>query len=204
MKPQKLQKLLASVRGWREQAFVLALAERAAPNAILYMESIGQAAQTKALPSLIDAIWLHILQPGTEDDADQQAAHLMDQLHGLTPDTGDVDQYGIYPARDVCALLEQALLAGINPDKRRGEDASQLSLATITQFIEFSEGEGRSESALIKLFDRHPLVAREFSFQEELYDLLRSAPHPSSGLFDSLRTLAQDEGVSNIGISLHD
>ncbi len=204
MNPQKLQKLLAGFKGWREQAFILALAERAVPNAQLYYESTEQRAQARALTQLIDAIWLRIQKPGSEDELEERAAELSDTLSTLTPDTESVDQYGVYPARDVCALIEQSLLAMINPEKRRCEEASQLSLATITQFIEFAEGEGKSEDALIKLFDRHPLVAREFSFQEELYDLLRSAPHPSVEFFQSLRELAQDEGVSNIGVSLAD
>ena len=71
-------------------------------------------------------------------------------------------------------------------------------------FIEFSEGGGLSESALVKLFDQHPLVQRELSFQEELFDLLRTAQRPSADTIKSLRELASDDGVSNIGICLEE
>ena len=39
MNKQKFLKSLQSLGGWRERAFILALAERAAPNAMLYFES---------------------------------------------------------------------------------------------------------------------------------------------------------------------
>ena len=58
--------------------------------------------------------------------------------------------------------------------------------------------------ALIKLFDKHPLIEREFSFQSEVNDLLRAAKHPGIEVINELRDLARDEGLSNIGISLTD
>ncbi len=106
------------------------------------------------------------------------------------------------PTADCLEIIEQALLCVVNEDKKRAFDASQLSISTVTQFIEFSEGEGLEENALIKLFDKHPLVEREFSFQAEVNDLLRAATHPGIEVINELRLLAQDEGLSNIGISL--
>ena len=53
-----------------------------------------------------------------------------------------------------------------------------------------------------KLFNKHALVVREFSFQEECADILRAAQGPSAGFIKGLRELAQDDGVSNIGIAL--
>lgn len=204
MNPQKLQKRLESLKGWREQAFILALAERACPNACLFLESTGLVVQARQLPQLLDELWQLILKPGDEESDDERRADLSERLEALLPDSGDSDSYGVQPMRDVFALLEQALLAMIGDDASRALDASRLSLATVTGFIEFSEAEGLSESALVKLFDQHPLVLRELSFQEELYDLLRTSQRPSADAISDLRTLAGDEGVSNIGICLED
>ncbi len=202
MNKQKFLKSLQSLAGWRERAFILALAERASPNAALFFENtdISELDEKPNLPEAFDAMWQHlILQP--DEDA---IVECLDSIVEWRTLTEDAESYGAMPAADCLDIAEQALLSGINEDKRRALDASQRSLGTITQFIEFSEAEGLEENALIKLFDRHPLVAREFSFQEELNDMLRSATHPGEELIKDLRLLAQDEGLSNIGISIDD
>lgn len=202
MNRAKFQKSLSSLVGWRERAFILGLAERALPNAMLYFEGIQYQPlaeyYAKGLGEFIDAIWQHVIIKPDEENI----ILLLDQLAELIPEEADEDHYGVLPTRDIQQLFESAMLGAINDEKRRALEASQRSLETITQFIEFSEGEGLSENALVKLFDKHPLIEREFSFQEEMSELLRGASTPSRDVLKQLRTLAEDEGVSNIGISL--
>lgn len=205
MNKQKFLKTLQSLSGWRERAFMLALAERASPNAGLYFENIDTSdlempdlEKSIDLNSLFDAIWQHLVIEPNEDSI----IECLDNIVELRMLTDDSENYGALPAADCLEITEQALLSGVNEEKKRAFDASQLSLSTITQFIEFSEGEGLEENVLIKLFDKHPLVEREFSFQAELNDMLRAATHPGAEVISELRVLAQDEGVSNIGISL--
>lgn len=209
MNKQKFQKSLQTLSAWRERAFILGLAERALPNALLYLNSLeteetehepeqGSQEENINLSQISTEIWQHlILEPNEE-----QIVALLDQVTAFLPATENTEHYGALPTADCLNLFEQALLGGLNEEKRRAFEASQLSLNTVLQFIEFSEGEGLSENKLIKLFDTHPLVEREFSFQTELNDLLRSAKHPGEAFIAELRELAQDEGVSNIGISL--
>lgn len=202
MNKQKFLKSLQTLGGWRERAFVLALAERASPNAMLYFEQIDttELEEKPELKATFRLIWQHLII----DPNEEAIIEVLDTVVEWRTLIEDAEDYGAQPSADCLELMEQALLSGINEEKKRALDASQLSLGTITQFIEFSEGEGLDENALIRLFDRHPLVDREFSFQMELNDLLRSAPHPGSEFIESLRLLAQDEGLSNIGISLTD
>jgi hypothetical protein len=202
MNKQKFLKSLQSLGGWRERAFMLALAERAMPNAGLYFENIdtSELEQLIDLPTLFTRIWQQLIIEPNEDSI----IECLDIIVELRMLTDDSESYGALPTADCLEILEQALLSGVNEDKKRAFDASQLSLGTITQFIEFSEGEGLDENALIKLFDRHPLVEREFSFQAEVNDLLRAATHPGVEVINEIRALAQDEGLSNIGISLSD
>jgi len=205
MNRQKFQKSLNSLNGWRERAFILALAERALPNARLYFDSIGHRPLSQTdfpygLPELIDAVWQYLLLTPDEE----RTVVLLDQVVACIPSAEHSDHYGLLPAVDCLSLIEQALLAGLNDDKKRASEASQFSLETVTQFIEFSESENSlSENQLIKLFDAHPLVEREFSFQSELNDLLRKASHPGDAFLTEIRALAQDDGISNIGISLN-
>lgn len=198
----KFQKSLVSLVGWRERAFILGLAERALPNVVLYFESIEwqpfSDSHPKGLSGFMESVWRGLILKPSEE----QIIELLDDLAQLLPQEVDEDHYGILPARDFQGLVEMALLGGVNDEKRRAQDASQRSLETITQFIEFSEGAELSENALVKLFDKHPLVEREFSFQEEMSEMLRAASTPSKDLLKQLHELARDEGVSNIGISL--
>ncbi len=200
MNKQKFLKSLQSLGGWRERAFMLALAERAAPNAMLYFENIDTSDLEKKvdLSGLFDDLWQHLIIDPKED----QIIECLDNIVELRMLTEDAESYGALPTADCLEIIEQALLCVVNEDKKRAFDASQLSISTVTQFIEFSEGEGLEENALIKLFDKHPLVEREFSFQAEVNDLLRAATHPGIEVINELRLLAQDEGLSNIGISL--
>lgn len=197
---QKFHKRIQGLKAWRASAFILALAERALPNAQLFTTSCDDASMPDAeeLQAMLDRSWeILISKP---EEAGQVA--LLDTLVAYIPVATEDAPYGVYPTIDCLELLEQALLSGINQEQPRAVAASQRSVATISHFIEFSEGEALDEDQLIKLFDRHPLMQREYSFQEELCDLLRAANSPSSALIQSLRELASDGGVSNIGISL--
>lgn len=202
MSKQKFLKVLHSLGGWRERAFILALSERALPNAALYFENLDTSDLEKSidLNALFDQVWQHLIFEPNED----AIIECLDEVVELRMLTDDSESYGALPAADCLELVEQALLSGVNEEKKRASEASQLSIATVTQFIEFSEGEGLDENLLVKLFDKHPLIEREFSFQSELNDALRASTHPGSEVIKELRELAQDEGLSNIGISLND
>lgn len=202
MNKQKFLKTLQSLGGWRERAFILALGERAVPNAALYFENIDTSELEQGIDfnALLDEIWLNLIITPNEDSIIES----LDKIVELRTLVDDTENYGALPTADCLEIIEQALLAGVNDDKKRALELSQLSINTITQFIEFSEGDDLDENSLIKLFDKHPLVEREFSFQAELNDLLRASSHPGSELIHELRELAQDEGLSNLGISLND
>ena len=199
MNKQKFQKKLQSLSAWRERAFILSLAERALPNAVLYITSLeADESDYTPLPEIIDGIWKHLIVEPNEE----QIIELLDLVMAYVPETENSEHYGALPTADCLRLLEQSMLGGLNEEKRRALDASQTSLTTVLQFIDFSEGDDLSENELIKLYDTHPLVEREFSFQAELNDILRAASHPGPELITELRALSQDGGVSNIGISL--
>lgn len=218
MNRQKFLKSLASLSGWRESAFLLALAERALPSLQLYLEASNglsdMQVETQAcekvhpnhagvgvfLNTLMDASWASaIIQPDEEG-----VIQILDDISALQSVLIEESNYGALPSLDCCQNWEQALLSVLNQDKKRAQDGSQRALNSVTGFIEFSEGEGLSENALVKLFESHPLVEREFSFQAELDELLRQARNPGSSFIEELRILAQDEGVSSIGISLQE
>lgn len=200
MNRKKILKSIQALSGWRETAFMLALAERALPNVVLYLESVElyQDMQLKDHRDLMQATWQHLVAEPDESEI----AELLDEVSAPIEVLEQDENYGARPSTACLHLWEQALLSELNREKPRALEASQASLQTVMDFIEFSEGDDLSENALVKLFDRHNLMTREFAFQDELVERLRNAGRVSKEFINELRELAQDEGVSNLGISL--
>lgn len=200
MNRKKILKSIQALSGWRETAFMLALAERALPNVMLYLDSVElyQEMQLKDHQDLMQATWQHLIAEPDESEI----AELLDEVSAPIEVLEQDENYGAQPSAACLHLWEQALLSELNREKPRALEASQASLQTVMDFIEFSEGDDLSENALVKLFDRHDLMTREFAFQDELAERLRNAGRVSVEFINELRELAQDEGVSNLGISL--
>lgn len=197
---------------------MLALTERALPSLQLYLEaSDGLTNMSVAfegcgkkhpdqhgagafLACLMDASWrVALLSPEEEN-----MVELLDDISAIQSILVDDLNYGASPSLDCCLNWEQALLSVLNQDRKRAQESSQRALDTVTGFIEFSEGEGLSDDALVKLFEQHPLIEREFSFQAEADEMLRRAKSPAEAFIRELRALAMDDGVSSIGISLQE
>ncbi|MGO1233885.1 MAG: YjaG family protein [Marinobacter sp.] len=197
MNANQFLKSVAQLQGWRECAFLLALAERSFPNYALFAEAVGLKTGGK-MRQLLDLGW-ESLQKETNEAAVPQ---LLSKLEGLCPSVDDYDAYGVYPAFDFCQLLEQALLNRLNPDKHRATDASQLATRTVMDFVEMSEGEGLDDNELVRLFEHHPLLKDDKLFQRDLVLALKRQRVPREDFIAELREQAANGGVSNLGIAL--
>lgn len=197
MKPKQFEKLLGQLRSWREYGFILALAERNFPNFALFADLVapGHSARVR---QLLDQGW-EIL--GSHDH-NLDVFQLLTHLSHCAPDPDAHDVYGVQPALTMVELLEQALLCRVNPDKSRASVASLASFSVVMTFIELSEGEGLDDQAMVDLFDGHELMQAEQGFQEYLLETLGAARAPDEALVGQLRRVAQNEGVSNLGIAL--
>ena len=140
MNANQFLKAASQLQGWRECAFLLALAERSFPNYALFADAMGLKTGAK-MRQLLDLGW-DLLQKDVSESAIPQ---LLAKLETLSPDVDAYDAYGVYPAFDFCQLLEQALLNRLNPSKHRATDASQMATGTVMNFIELSEGEDLEE-----------------------------------------------------------
>ncbi len=197
MNANQFLKAVSQLQGWRECAFLLALAERAFPNYALFADAVGMKSGGK-MQQLLDLAW-GTLQQEAEEAAIPQ---LLSKLESLSPNVDDYDAYGVYPAFDFCQLLEQALLNRLNPNKHRATEASQLATGTVMDFVEMSEGEGMDEDELVRLFELHPLLKEDKIFQRDVVLALKRQRTPRQEFVDQLRTDAANDGVSNLGISL--
>lgn len=199
MKPNQFQRHLAQLKGWRETAFILALAERAYPNFALFSQ-VTDYPGADAVSRCFEDGWEALVENAEED----RYIELLETLEEHVPDLDEYDMYGAVTAVSFCEMLEQALLSQVNTEKRRASACAQNAFEAVMEFIETTEGEGLSEDELVKVFDQSPLIKRDKAFQEELVDRLRKENVPDTHVVAGLRLLASDEGVSNIGISLDD
>ncbi|MGC8121508.1 YjaG family protein [Marinobacter sp. VGCF2001] len=197
MNANQFLKAVSQLQGWRECAFLLALAERSFPNYALFADAVGLKTGGK-MRQLLDLGW-EMLQKETADAAIPQ---LLTKLEGLCPDVEDYDAYGVYPAFDFCQLLEQALLNRLNPNKHRATEASQLATRTVMDFVEMSEGEELDENDLVRLFEHHPLLKDDKLFQRDTVVALKKQRTPREDFLAELQAGAANQGVSNLGISL--
>jgi len=197
MNANQFLKAVSQLQGWRECAYLLALAERAFPNYALFADAVGMKSGGK-MRQLLDLAW-GTLQLDTSEAAIPQ---LLSKLETLSPNVDEFDAYGVYPAFDFCQLLEQALLNRLNPNKHRATDASQLATKTVMDFVEMSEGEGMDDDELIRMFEQHPLLKEDKIFQRDTVLALKRQRVPSEDFIEELRSDASSEGVSNLGISL--
>lgn len=199
MNANQFLKAVEQLRGWRECAFLLALAERAFPNYALFSDAIGMKGGAKML-QILDRAW-EMLQ---ESESEAAIPPLLARLEGLCPDVEAYDAYGVYPAFDFCRLLEEALLSRLNPGKHRATEASQLATATVMSFIEVSEGEGLDEDTLVRLLDQHELMKADKAFQRDILLSVKRQRTPTAAFVEGLRERAANDRVSNLGISLND
>ncbi len=197
MNANQFLKAVSQLQGWRECAFLLALAERSFPNYALFADAVGVKTGAK-MRQLLDLAW-GMLQ---KDASEAAIPQLLAKLESLSPDVNAYDAYGVYPAFDFCQLLEQALLNRLNPGKHRASDASHMATATIINFIELSEGEGLDEDELVRVLDQHPLMKEDRIFQRDVVLALKRQRTPTEQFVDGLRASAANDGVSNLGISL--
>lgn len=199
MNSAQFQKALEQLRGWRQYAFLLALAERAFPNFVLFAESQGLKSPA-VMRVLLDQAWQMLV----ERDHDIDPYRLLTRLESLVPDPEKHESYGAFPAADMGFLLESALLCRVNTDKPRGAEGSARALGTVMSFLEVSEGEGMDDDDLVRLFDHHELMRVERSFQREVVVMLRRQRAPTEDFIQELREMAANDGVSNLGIALDD
>ena len=199
MNANQFIKALEQLRTWREYTFILALAERAFPNYALFADAVGIKTGAK-MRQLLDEAWgvLQISNP------EAQVAQALARLESLSPDTEEYDVYGVYPAFDFCQLLEQALLNRLNNQPERALDAARWATHTVAQFIEMTEGQQLEEDEVVRLLDRHELMKTDKQFQREVLLALRRQKVPKESFIASIRILAANEGVSNLGIALDD
>ncbi len=191
MLDKKLAKKLNDLAPWQELAFIAALAERALPNYVLFTEAC-QFGNAKQYRQSLDLFWEWLTVKGAKINFEVQ----QERFEPIIPEPANFDSYGVYPAMDACVILNSGFILLMQKSKGEASNASQVSLGTVAGFIELMAGEECSDAQLLE----EELMQIELEFQHQVLDAMGDQRSPE--LIKQLKKLAQNDGISNIGIGL--
>ncbi|MCC2617162.1 YjaG family protein [Aestuariibacter halophilus] len=178
------------LKGWHAVAFAATLIERMAPNYTLFCESTGYA-EVSQFRNVLNAVWEWLSVPKMKINLAVQ----LERIEDVTPHPSEYDSYGVYPAIDAAVSLSSTLLLMQGEDPQGAVVVSKLSQGAVESFIE-ATSEVALDSEGIKA---HPLMQWEIEFQQELLTLLAQMKGGREDVA-TLKALATQEGVSNLGI----
>lgn len=196
----QLEKQLKGLEGWRRVAFCAALTERMFPNYQLFSRLVGFGDHPQ-LRTILDGIWNQLSGSGARLNPEVQ----LDNVEANIPDLDEYDMYGAMPAYDAVVALYSTLTCAVEGDLAEAVEVANLSRECVANFIEVSEASDQmSDEELVRFINTHDLMLDEDAFREEVITRLLDQAQPTLSFISELRTLAENEGVSNIGISGED
>jgi uncharacterized protein YjaG (DUF416 family) len=181
----------------QKQLFAIALCQRMLPNYQLFSE-VCEFGEPKVLSTALELLWQSQYDKKLKFNID---VHLQ-RLEDNTPDPGQFEAYGVYPAMDAAVGISM-LIAAI--DAKNEEDItniSKLSSSTVANYIEAISDESLTDEALDDFVFAHEVMQEEKALQESLLDIIEANPTIDAELVKGLRKDIIEAGVSNIGISL--
>lgn len=185
------------LNGWRSVAFGCALLERMLPNYQLFCAATNFA-DSSVMENLLQILWSWVIDPKSKINITAQ----LENLEEITPDTSEFEHFGVYPALD-CAMSMTAMFNLLNKEDEQGAVVvSKLSQGTVENFIEFTEADISQSEDRNQLIKNHPLMQWEVSTQQELLAYIKSHER-SKETVKTLRAMALEEGISNIGLEIN-
>ncbi|GGO77271.1 hypothetical protein GCM10011348_06410 [Marinobacterium nitratireducens] len=181
----------------RLAAFCAALTERLFPNFALFSRLVefGDAPQMR---QILNGVWDHLGNTGAKMNFEVQ----LDKVEANLPDLDEFDMYGASPALDAVLALFSTVTSILEGEAEEAVSVSNLSRECVAHFIEVTEGDDQmSDEELVRFINTHEMMQQEEAFQQDVLDLLEAGKTLNAARLRELRTLAQNEGVSNIGIS---
>ncbi|SFC16449.1 hypothetical protein SAMN05660443_1691 [Marinospirillum celere] len=188
---------LRRLRPWQQLAFATALAQRSAPNFLLFSEATDFGHRDEYL-KLLALLWEELTAKAASINWEVQQEKLPD----LQPNPDAFEVYGVYPALDAIMALELAVEQAFKHDEENAIRASKLSRSTVRQYLEMQAPEDLDDQELSQWVRYQDLMDDENAFQDELLNLVSAQFQPHPEILKSIRDLAGNQGFSNLGISL--
>ena len=183
------------------QAFMAALTERMLINLHFYAALAElDSKQVKRADNALGLVWEALMTPRAQIDFLLQEEKLATLEARLAEDE---DSVGARMAGDALMALS-TLLETMATDRKGGAiDVARLSVHGVAQLVMLQSDDSLTESAWQQRINAHPLMADESDFQDSILDTLHETGTSRDAL-KALRRMGQNEGVSNLGLSLHD
>ena len=179
-------------------AYCVAISTRAFPNFALF-SNLVEFGDAKKMANVIDGIWQSLVPGGAKMNFELQLSKVEDNM----PDLDVFDMYGSAPALDAITCLHATISCLLLGEFEEAVTIGLVSRETVASFIEMSEGDDQmSDEEIMRLISNHPLTEQEEEFQGQVIELLEGSKSLNKEFIASLKALATNEGVSNIGISV--
>ncbi len=180
---------IRKLRNWQQQIFATALAQRMLPNYTAFMGDAGGEG-TRLLGETLEQLWLYA--SGISDVPDWRPVRR--SLHALLLPEEQGDQFGVRASNEAVKCVLAAVGSVLEHTGNESSEASELSVSTVIASQAASLGREMAEEEILE----NEAVQGELDFQMEL--VRRLSGHRSPEFIRSIRTLAANEGYSNIGI----
>ncbi len=196
----QIDRQLAALKDWQLAAFCAALSERMYPNFALFSDLV-EFGDNQKVRTVLNGVWDFLANTGAKMNFEVQLGHVETNM----PDLEEFTMYGAVPARDAVLALIQTLDCILEADKELASDVANLSRECVATFIEFSEADDQlSDEELLRMINTHELMEVEDAFQQAVLDQISASKQPNKALMQGLKTLAANDGVSNIGVRADD
>lgn len=189
---------LKELAPWQQTAFAAALAERMYPNYALFCQVTESDDQAKALKKGLMLIWEQLANKESKINFEVQ----LEKLADLIPNDADYEMYGVYPAIDAAMAAHTAMELAMGTQAEEVTRVSRLMRQTIISFIEATEALPEDEKARRKVLNDHELMQFDREFQDEVLEQITEMKHPHKEKLKALRLMAQNEGVSCLGLAV--
>lgn len=183
---------------WQQIAFSAALLERMLPNYQMFSE-VCEFGETKLIRNQLDLIW-QWLDKNQKVKINYEAQ--FNKLEEQIPDPDAFDNFGVFPAVDVCMALLSLLQLMQDRESDGCDSVSRLSLNSVNYYceLELSQTEDGAELTEEDL-ENHPLMQWEKATQNELFDFIKEQPE-SKKTCQLAKAMVLEEGMSNLGIEI--
>ncbi|MGI9273606.1 MAG: DUF416 family protein [Endozoicomonas sp.] len=191
------QRKLQRLSGWKLTAAAAAVTERSWPNFALFAElaDFGEPADVR---HSLNMLWDHVAGHQSAKNFER----LLEKLEPNVPDLDEFDMFGAIPAHDAVVSLICAVNCAMTPSSDETASALTLSLSTVGKFIKYTEADELKGTELSQYIEQSEAYLQQQGFIEEVLKILEQQKKQNPEFMMQLRRLSQNEGVSQLGISL--
>jgi len=166
------------------------------PNYALFCQATDSG-NVQQLKNSLMLIWELLSNKDSKINFEVQLEKIAEHI----PDAADFEMYGVYPAIDAAMAIHTTMELAMGTQPEEVTRVSRLMRQTIIGFIEATEELPEDEKLRRKVLNDHELMQFDQAFQDEVLAQISAMKHPNKVALKELRLMAQNEGISCLGLS---